>query len=408
MSKPPITNFARDPHEKHRVATSLELFFDLVYVVAIASAARGLHHLLGEHQIASGIVWYMLAFFAIWWCWMNYTWYASAYDTDDTAFRLITFIQIFGALVFAVGINNFFKPEHNLILPITGYVIMRLAMIIFWLRAARLDPLRKNVCRRYAAGIAFVQLLWVLHVLAPPGYILYLRICLVICELLVPIFAEKNYSQNGTPWHPHHIVERYSLLVIIVLGEGVLGTTNTIASLINSETRWQDALLLGFGAASLIFSLWWSYFKMPFGKILHQNKTSLFVSFIFGYGHFLIFFSLAAVGVGLQLVADAAANKNATHPVSPAFALMCVATAVGIYLAMMSFYRTILIRRSKYNQLSWLVAILLPALSAILSYMGMPLEWAICTAVIAPAAFIFLNSIDDCTNENAENFIIEK
>ena len=159
-------------------------------MVAIASAGVDLHHMLSEGHIAEGILWYSIAFLAIFWCWLNFEWYASAYDTDDTFFRITTFLQIFGALVFAFGVSNFFKPEHNFSIVIA----------------------------------------------------------------------------QGTPWHPHHIAERYSLLVIIVLGEGIMATTTTIASLINDETRWQESFVLGFGAAALVFWMWWSYFKMPFGK----------------------------------------------------------------------------------------------------------------------------------------------
>lgn len=53
----------RNPNEHHRVATPLELLFDLVYVVAIAAAASGLHHALAHHHIASGLLNYALAFF---------------------------------------------------------------------------------------------------------------------------------------------------------------------------------------------------------------------------------------------------------------------------------------------------------------------------------------------------------
>lgn len=339
---------------------------------------------------------------------MNYTWYASAYDNDDTVFRLITFLQIFGALVFAVGISNFFNPEHNLAASLTGYVIMRIAMVIHWFRAARFDKERKNVCLRYGIAITIVQILWVLSYNLFKDQLLSVIIILGLCELAVPVFAEKNYSVKGTPWHPHHIAERYSLLVIIVLGEGILATTNTISSLVNIETRWQEAFPFGFAAAGLIFSLWWSYFQMPFAKILHQNKKSFLVSFLFGYGHFIVFAALAAVGVGLQIMADRAESLT-THEFkfSTVYALLCVAIPTSIYLLMMSFYRTFMIRRSKYNWLSWLVAITLPFIPVFANYRGFKLEWALWLSTLAPIAFIVLNRYDDCSNEKAQDFSIE-
>ena len=398
----PITKiFARDPHEKHRVATSLELFFDLVYVIAIAFAGAGLHSALQTQQLAGGIFWYLLAFLSIFWCWLNFAWYASAYDNDDTVYRLTTFLQIFGALVFAVGISRFFEPGHNLGIPISGYVIMRIAMGIHWFRAAKLDKPRRSVCMRYGIGIISVQILWVLaYMLISAHFQIYYIAVLFLGEISIPVFAEKSFSAQGTPWHPHHIAERYSLLVIIVLGEGVMATTRTISSLINMDTRWQEAFPFGFAAAGLVFSLWWSYFKMPFGKILQQNRRTGIISFLFGYGHFVVFVSLAAVGVGLQIVADRAESLT-THEFnfSTQYALMCVAVPLCLYLLMMSFYRTIMIRRSKYNWISWLAAAILPFIPVAANFYGFQLEWSLWLAVLAPAAFIFLNNADDCTND---------
>ncbi|BBH70015.1 hypothetical protein ACTI_67000 [Actinoplanes sp. OR16] len=69
---------ARRADEPHRVATPLELFFDLCFVVAVAQAAALLHHSVTGHHVADGLRGYLTVFFAIWWAWMNFTWFASA------------------------------------------------------------------------------------------------------------------------------------------------------------------------------------------------------------------------------------------------------------------------------------------------------------------------------------------
>lgn len=74
---------ARDHHEVHRVATTLELYFDLVFVIAIAATASGLHHALAAHHFSEGLIHFATSFFCVWWAWMNFTWFASAYDNDD-------------------------------------------------------------------------------------------------------------------------------------------------------------------------------------------------------------------------------------------------------------------------------------------------------------------------------------
>src|ERR1041385_5473211 len=125
----------RDPGQEHRAATPLELFFDLTFVVAVAQWASGLHHGLVEGHARDVLVGFPLVFFGIWWAWMNFTWFASAYDTDDAIYRLATLVQLSGALVLAAGVPRALT-DHDFGVATLGYVIMRLALVAQWLRAA--------------------------------------------------------------------------------------------------------------------------------------------------------------------------------------------------------------------------------------------------------------------------------
>jgi low temperature requirement protein LtrA len=133
---------ARSPHEPHRVATPLELLFDLVFVVAISEAASGLHHAVAQAHVADGLTGYAMVFFAVWWAWMNFTWFASAYDNDDVPYRLAVFVQITGALIVAGGIPSMFESRVPNLAIVGGYVVMRMAMVVQWLRASKADPER--------------------------------------------------------------------------------------------------------------------------------------------------------------------------------------------------------------------------------------------------------------------------
>jgi low temperature requirement protein LtrA len=146
----------RDSQEHHRAATPLELFFDLVSVIAIAAAAVGLHHAIAEAHAVQGIITFLMAFFTIWWAWMNYTWFASAYDNDDTVFRLLTILIMSGSLTMAAGIDALFK-SGDLTMVVIGYVIMRIGMIALWLRAANNHPLRRATAFTYILGIGIAQ-----------------------------------------------------------------------------------------------------------------------------------------------------------------------------------------------------------------------------------------------------------
>ena len=104
----PKASRGRDIHEPHRTATPLELLFDLSFVVAIALAASQLHHGVMEHHTGPALAGFVAAFSAIWWAWMNYTWFASAYDNDDVSYRVLTLLQMVGALVFATGVPGLY------------------------------------------------------------------------------------------------------------------------------------------------------------------------------------------------------------------------------------------------------------------------------------------------------------
>ena len=95
-------------------------------MVAVAQAAATLHHAIAEGHVGHGAARYLMVFFAIWWAWMNFTWFASAYDTDDALYRLATLVQIAGALVLAAGVPRAFDDGDFAVVTL-GYVIMRLA-----------------------------------------------------------------------------------------------------------------------------------------------------------------------------------------------------------------------------------------------------------------------------------------
>ena len=109
---------ARNRDDTHRAATELELFFDLVFVVAIALAAVGLHHAVAEAHYADGIVKFILAFFVLWWPWMHFTWFASAFDNDDALYRISVGIMMFGVLLIAGGLPSFFESFDALLITI--------------------------------------------------------------------------------------------------------------------------------------------------------------------------------------------------------------------------------------------------------------------------------------------------
>ena len=292
----------RDPREGHRASTPLELLFDLTFVVAVSQAASQLHHALAEDHVGSGLAAYAAVFFVIWWAWMNFSWFASAYDTDDVPYRLLTLLQMAGVLVLASGVSAVFEDD-DFTLVVAGYVVMRVAMVAQWLRAAIGHPEGRSGALRYAAGITVVQICWVARLWAPDAWARTTFLVLVAAELAVPAWAE--YRGHPTNWHPGHIAERYSLFTIIVLGEVILGSLAAVRSAVADRGLSAPVLLIAIGGLLLVFALWWTYFT---GN--EAGLTTLPTALVWGYGHYVLFAALAAIGAGLETALDAAEHHG--------------------------------------------------------------------------------------------------
>jgi low temperature requirement protein LtrA len=312
---------ARSPHEAHRAATPLELFFDLVFVVAIAQAAASLHHAVSEAHVAHGLVGYLMVFFAIWWAWINFTWFASAYDCDDVPYRLTVFVQMTGALIIAAGVPALFEGERATTVTI-GYLVMRTAVVTQWLRAGAADPLHRKTAYRYAIGITMVQIAWV-GLLFLPRMSVAAFAFFAFLELLVPMWAERAAP---TPWNPHHIAERYGLLTLIVLGESILAAMLAVQSALAGGERFAALAPTIVGGLLIVCSMWWIYFDRP----VHDLLTTFRRAFAWGYGHYVVFASAAAVGAGLAANVDHVTGHSKVSAVAVGYA---VALPVAVYVA---------------------------------------------------------------------------
>ncbi len=320
----------RDPAQPHRASTPLELLFDLCFVVAVSQAAAHLHHDLAAGHVADGIGAYLSVFFAIWWAWMNFTWFASAYDTDDVPYRLLTLLQIVGVLILASGVDLAFDGDFKVIT--IGYIFMRVAMVAQWLRAAAQHEQGRAVARRYAFAIFVIQLGWIGRLFLPDSLGYPSFVVLVAIEILIPIWTERTQSsRTSTPWHPEHIAERYGLFTIIVLGECILSAFVALNSAIAEGGVSGELVLIAIAALLAMFGLWWTYFRMSAGEMLAVRPH---LAFIWGYIHYGLFASIAAFGAGIAVAAEwSTAHGPADDPGSETaghFALGDIGTALTI------------------------------------------------------------------------------
>jgi low temperature requirement protein LtrA len=302
----------RDPHERGRGASTLELFFDLVFVVAVSLAAVDLHHQLTEGHVLDGLANYAVVFFGIWWAWMNFTWFATSFDTDDWLYRVLTIVQMGGVLVLAAGIEPA-SEDGNYFILIFAYVVMRLALVAQWLRASRSAGAARRATLTYAAGISCLQVLWLATLLLPAAAFPLAVVVLIVAELAVPVAAERTVS---TPWHPHHLTERYGLFALILLGESILASANAIiGALHEAETLGP---LIGIGSLTLVVTaaLWWIYFWPPHHEAIRGPKHPL----VYGYGHYFIFAAAGAFSAGIEVEIDVITGHSELESPSASFA----------------------------------------------------------------------------------------
>jgi low temperature requirement protein LtrA len=376
----------RDPAEGHRSATPLELLYDLTLVVAFGVAADEMAHFVADDHVAAGVAGFAFAAFNVSWAWINYSWFASAYDTDDWVFRLATMVQMVGVIVLALGLPQMFESlDHGDTLDIrvmvAGYVLMRVALLFLWWQVARHDPERRPTARIYIAVIGIAQTGWVALAIAdlPIETTFVLMIPLFALELVGPYVADRKTS---TPWHPHHIAERYGLLVIITLGEVILGTVAALNALVHGEAGWTvDAAVLAVAGVGLTFGLWWMYFAVPWAEPLARHRER---GFIFGYGHLAIFAPLAAMGAGIHVAAYALEGE--AH-ISTTGVVLSVVIPVAIFaLVFYALYSALFRARDPFHL--WLLAGMALVLAASVVMAAAGVGVAACLVVVALAPVV--------------------
>ncbi|MFH9226577.1 low temperature requirement protein A [Streptomyces lydicus] len=363
---------ARRRDEEHRTATPLELFFDLCFVVAVAQAGRQLAHALTEGHWGHGISGYLMLFFAVWWAWMNFSWFASAYDTDDPLYRVVTLVQIVGVLILAAGVPRAFA-DSDFTVVWCGYLVMRLAMVSQWLRAARGSRgTERRTALGYALGVTVCQVGWLGLLLLPEGDVLWVFVVVGLMELAVPTLAERSYQ---TTWHPHHIAERYGLFTIIVLGETIAAATVAVQSALDEHDELGTLLPLAGGGLLVVFAAYWIYFAVPIHLHLRSNRQA----FLWGYGHYLVFGSAAAVGAGIEVAVEQAFDKA---QLSASAAGACVTVPAALFMF------TVWLIHSRHHKRGPAQHLVLPVSSVLVLACTFAGSWAVPAAGLVAAATV--------------------
>ncbi len=276
--------------QSHRQATWLELFYDLVFVVAVGQ----LGHRLASHHDAAGVWTFIGLFIALWWTWASYTFYADRYDTDDLGQRVLAVAQMVSVTLMAASIG----AEDSLTSFAVAYVLAWLVLLTMYWRAYRHVEVSRVLVGGYLQGFAAGLAFWVVSIWVPgpTKYVLW-AIGLAI-QLYTPWRVREH--QKKVPLSVSHLPERFGLFTILVLGESLVAV---VAAL--SHGHWELGLTIGGILGVLVASaMWWLYFDNQEGRVVRRREGQLkaWQPTVWIYSHLPLVIAITSMGIGLEFI----------------------------------------------------------------------------------------------------------
>lgn len=303
-----------DAYASERHASWLELFFDLVFVLAVAQVAQ----VLAKSTDFYGMLRYAALFIPVWWSWIGFTFYADRFESTETEYRIFTFAGMLAVASLSLTLGNAFTPDGDLPLLIT-YAGVRLVLIGLYVRSAYYVPIARGLSVQFIAGLGTALVMLFLSMLVAPPFRYYVWGAALALELVTPFLVPRLTKR--IPVDFSHIPERFGLFTIIVLGEAVMATATGASSV-----RWTAPTIaiaaIGFAMAACI---WWINFEFVEDGAI--KSRSLWPRIIYLYGHYFIVSSIVALGIGVE---HAIKDTADAHLHLPTLALL--GGSVAVYL----------------------------------------------------------------------------
>ena len=272
-----------------RSATWLELFFDLIFVVAIAQLAHNFHEefsFLGWAKLA-------ILFVPVWWCWIGATFYDTRFDNDGLVDRLITLMQM--AIAASIAANIHHGLGSSSVGFALSYMAFRIVLIAQYLHAGYHVPEARPLTTWYAIGFSISIVLWLASVFVPLPWRLVLWGLGLLIDFATPLTAGQRVVK--VPPDLAHTTERIGLFTIIVLGESIVAVVGGV-----SDIEWTPmSVAIALLGLSIAFSFWWMYFDTVDESPLHaMRKGQMRIALTWLYSHLPLAIGLTATGVGVE------------------------------------------------------------------------------------------------------------
>jgi low temperature requirement protein LtrA len=333
--------------------TPLELFFDLVFVLAITQCTA----LMSHHPTWTGVGQGLVVLGILWWCWIGYAWLTSVIDPEEGAVRLVMFAAMAALLIVALCVPDAFGS-----LGLTfalAYGVVRVAHIaLFMLASADDDALRHSVLGLAASTAVGVGLL-----ATASAFDGLAQGALWALALFLDMAGPYFFGADGWKLVPGHFAERHGLIVIIALGESIVAIGVGAAG----------ALDLGIGAVAVLgvalaAAQWWIYFDVValisarrLGEAAVGREQNELARDSYSYIHLAMVAGIVLVAFGLKV---AIAHSGEHMHTVPAFALL---GGVALYLlGLVGFrYRHVHTVNRQRLGLAIMLLILIPVATAV-------------------------------------------
>ncbi len=275
---------------EERKVTWTELFYDLVFVVAVANLGR---RLLADPTLA-GAVSFTWLFIPLWWAWAGFTFYADRYDTDDLGQRILAVAQMAAIALMAASISG---DETQSVLAFTlAYVAARVILIVMYLRARRHVEETRQLVTGYARGMTLAVSFWVISVFVPDPYHNILWAIGLAVDFYTPYRLRR--IQAKVPLDIAHLPERFGLFTILVLGESMAAV---VAGL--SHEGWHlEPTVAAVLSVAVAAGLWWVYFDNLDGTVVRRraDQAKAWKPTVWIYSHLPLVIGLMATATGLE------------------------------------------------------------------------------------------------------------
>lgn len=280
-------------HAEGRKATWFELFFDLVFVVAVAQLSAAYAH----HFDLAGAAQFAAAFLAMWWCWLGHTFHATRFDRDLPRQRLLGFLQVGAVALIGYGVSA----------PLTerawafagGIAIFKLLLAMAWF-SERHWAGAAGLIRAYGVQYLAQAALWLAGALLGGAWRWACWALALGVDFISPWLVARHTAE--VPPHPEHLPERFGLFTIILLGEGMAAVVHALD---HGEQLHASGVMSALIGALLSVALWLAYFQRVKGQDERHvaDAASGRRMRLWAYAHVPLYLGIASLAAGTVALA---------------------------------------------------------------------------------------------------------